>query len=131
MPETWSIRLLKAALKIQDRITPEVSNAIKKSGAGRKARLLIEGDDGGEMYLKWNGERLVEEPDAAGVRNDLILHAQTLFDLSTGELGAREALAARLIRITGDRSIYDQEDIMQLFEKLQDKIIFYLTECRS
>jgi len=126
--DTWSIRLLRAALKVQDRLTIEVPPAMKQAGAGRKARIIIEGEDGGEMLLKWTGDRLTEERSPDGVRNDFIIHAQTLFDLATGELGAREALAARLVTVTGDRSIYDQEDIVKLFEKLQQILALHLQQ---
>lgn len=126
MTDSWSVRLLRAALKVQSRLTDEVSPSLKRAGAGRKARVLIEGEDGGEIYLKWTGDMLVEEDSPDGVRNDFFIHAQTLFDLATGELGAREALAARLVRVTGDRSIYDQEDIVVLFERLQQILVMYL-----
>jgi len=122
MSETWSQRLIRAALKIQDRIAPNVPGDIRKAGAGRKGRLFIDGEDGGIFYLRWNGKELVEEEDASGVRNDFYMHSQTLLDLATGELGVREATAAGLIRVTGDRSLYDQEDIAKLLEQLQSKI---------
>jgi putative sterol carrier protein len=128
--DTWSIRLLRAALKVQSKVTSEVSTVMKVAGSGRKARILIEGEDGGEIFLRWTGERLTEEDNSDDVRNDFIIHAQTLFDLATGEIGAREALAARLIMITGDRSIYDQEDIIKLFEKLQQILVLQLQQIK-
>jgi len=123
MPKPWCERLLDAALVIQDRIAPEVSNEVKAAGTGRKGRLVIDGEDGGIFYLRWDGKRLVQDSDETDVRNDFYLHSQTLLDIATGELGVREAIAARLIRVTGDRSIYDAEDIMRLLEELQGKII--------
>lgn len=128
MTETWSIRLLRTALKVQDKVDFDVSPDLKEAGAGRKARILINGDDGGEMFIRWTGDHLEEESSPDGVRNDFLLHAQTLFDLSTGELGAREALAARLVEVTGDRSIYDQEDIIKLFERLQRILVAHLRQ---
>jgi putative sterol carrier protein len=127
VPDPWSIRLLRAALQIQDRVTDEVPEELRVSGAGRKAKITIDGkDDGGEMYLRWSGERLIEEADSVGVRNNFSLHSRTLLDLATGELKAREAVAARLIHVSGDRSIYDEEDIMKLFEKLQATLVKHL-----
>lgn len=126
MPDPWSIRLLRAALQIQDRITDDVPEDLRVSGAGRKAKICIDGDDGGEMYLRWSGERLIEEDNPDGVRNKFSLHSRTLLDLATGELAAREAVAARLIHVSGDRSIYDAEDIMKLFEKLQVTLVKHL-----
>lgn len=126
MTDSWSVRLLRAALKVQERLTDEVSPSMKRAGAGRKARVIIEGEDGGELLLMWTGDQLVEESSPDGVRNDFTLHAQTLFDLATGELAPREALAARLVTVTGDRSIYDQEDIVVLFERLQQMLVMYL-----
>lgn len=119
---TWSERLIRAALRIQDRIAPNVPREIRQAGAGRKGRLFIDGEDGGIFYLRWDGKELVEDKDDEGVRNDFYMHSQTLLDLSTGELGVREAIAAGLIRVTGDRSLYDQEDIAKLLEQLQVKI---------
>lgn len=129
---TWSIRLLRAALKLQDSVAEvsaiidETSPSLRKVGSGRKAHVVIEGEDGGETYLRWTGDRLLEELEPDGARNDFILHSQTLFDMATGELRARDALAARLVVVTGDRSIYDQEDIIKLFEKMQDILVNHL-----
>jgi len=123
LAENWTQRLIRSALKIQDRISMNVPQKIKAAGAGRKGKLIIEGEDGGIFYLRWNGEELVEEKDSAETRNEFYMHAQTLLDLASGELGVREAAAARLIRVTGGRSIYDSEDIMQLLEQLRDKMI--------
>jgi len=44
-------------------------------------------------------------------------------DLTSGELAVREAVAARLIKVTGDRSLYDTEDIMKLLEELQRNLV--------
>jgi len=108
---------------VQASLTPEVPKELREAGKGRKGRLVIEGEDGGVFYLLWNGKELVEEDTDEDVRNDFIMHSTTLLDLATGELGVREAVAARLITITGDRSIYDTEDVTQLLEKLQSNII--------
>lgn len=126
MTDTWSIRLLRAALRIQKSVVSEISPELKIAGKGRKARVLIDGEDGGEIYLEWTGHRLREVDNSDSVRNIISFHSQTLFDLATGELGARDALAARLIQVSGDRSIYDQEDIVKLFEKLQHILVEYL-----
>ena len=123
---TWSQRLLRAALSLQGKFSPMVPIEIKQAGKGRKGRLFIEGEDGGVFYLRWNGTELVEEDNPEDVRNDFYMHSQTLLDLATGELGISEAIAARLITITGDRSLYDMADIMQLFEKLQDRLVMAL-----
>jgi len=114
--------LIHSALIIQDRLTPAVSRELKEEGAGRKAKLVVNGSEGGIFYLRWNGRELIEEDDDNDVRNEFTMEEQTLFDLATGELGVREAGAAMLISITGDKSIYDSEDITQLLEKLQLKV---------
>jgi len=122
MAETWTARLIHAALKIQDRIAPNVPLEIRKAGAGRKGKLIVDGDDGGVFYLRWDGNELVEEEDDKETRNEFYMHSQTLYDLATGELDVRNAIAARLIKVTGSRSLYDSEDIMHLLEQLQKKI---------
>lgn len=122
MARTWVARLLHSALKIQYRFAPMVPVNIKQASAGRKGRLVIEGEDGGIFYLRWTGSELIEEDNPDDVRNDFVMHSQTLLDIATGELGVREAIAARLITVSGDRSIYDTEDIMALLEQLQLKI---------
>ena len=116
------MRFIRAVLQLQDRIAPPANEEAKRASAGRKGRLIIDGEDGGIIYLRWNGKHLVEELDDSDVRNDFCMHAQTFQDLMTGELGAREALAAQLIQVTGDRSIYDEEDIMKMFEFLQRRM---------
>lgn len=120
MSDTWAIRLIRAALKIQDKVTSQVSPTLRRAGAGRKARINVDDEDGGVIIVKWDGHELKEDPSAEGIRNEFFIRSQTLFDLATGELEARAAVAARLIRVTGDRSIYDSEDMMKLLEKLQE-----------
>jgi len=122
MSKTWSERLIRAALHVQDRIALSVPGEIKRAGAGRKGKLIVDGEDGGVFYLRWDGDELVEEHSDDNVRNIFYMHAQTLYDIATGELGIREAIAAQLIKITGDRSLYDSEDIMKLLEQFQSKI---------
>lgn len=127
MSETWAIRVLRAGMKLQNKVPEEVPDSLKEA-AGRKAKIAIEGKDGGEMYIRWTGGSLVEEPESNDIRNTFTLHSQTLLDFTTGELGAREAIAARLVQVSGDRSIYDQEDIIKIFEKLQQILIKFFNE---
>jgi putative sterol carrier protein len=128
MSETWTERLINSALKIQSRISGEVPLELKEAGRNRNAKLVVEGDDGGTFFLRWTGEELVREEDPSDVRNEFFMHSQTLLDLLSGELEIREAAAARLIRVTGDRSLYDSEDILQLLEKLREKIVKAIQE---
>ena len=95
---------------------------MKVAGKGRKGQIIITGEDGCSLYLRWDGEHLVEDPDEDGVRNTFELASQTLLDLIEGELQPREAIAARLVIITGDRAIYDSEDILRVLTELVDKI---------
>ena len=123
--EPWTARLIRAGLKIQDKVAPDnIPESIKLAGKGRKGKIVIT-DDAGEgcsIYLRWNGEHLVEDPDDTGVRNTFTLASQTLQDLIVGNLYPREAIAAHLVIITGERAIYDSEDILRVLTVLIDKI---------
>lgn len=116
-------------MRVQDKIAPDVDEEMKQNARDRKGAILIDvseegviGPEGCIIYLRWDGEHLVEDPTAAGVRNDFKLKAQTLQDLVLGELDPREAIAARLIEISGDRSIYDSEDILRVLTQLIEKM---------
>ena len=52
-----------------------------------------------------------------GVRNTIELHEDTLIDICLDEYGPREAIAAGLIKISGDKSLYDSEEMMNIIEK--------------
>jgi len=110
-------RLIRGALKRQDRYVYRVPYDVRLAGRNRKAKLIIDGPAGDIFYIRFTGERLIEEFDDRDVRNEIILHEDTLLDLASAELQLREAIAARLVIITGDRSIYDREEMLQLFER--------------
>jgi len=115
-------------LRVQAQVAPDVPEELKRAVAGRKGALHIGGGlfpdapDGCLIYLRWDGEHLVEDPTPDGVRNDFYLEPQTLLDLTSGELDPREAVAARLVVIGGDRSIYDAEDILRVLTQLVEKM---------
>lgn len=115
--------ILKAALDIQGSVMELVPTDKRVAGKDRKARLVIEGENGGTFYFRWTGERLVEEPDDSSIRNEIILHEDTLIDILTSEYPAREAVSARRIKFgPPGSSIYDEEEILQLFERLINKV---------
>lgn len=120
----WSEKLIRFALKRQNKLVGKVPSTVRLAGKNRKARLII--CDGNKsdpfastvatFYLKWDGFNLIEEEGDTGVRNNICIHADTLIDIALGEVHLKEAVAASLIIIDGDRGLYDQAEMERVME---------------
>ena len=121
----WVDRFIDLVLKEQGKVIPLIPIEKRWQGRGRKGRLVIYGPKEPTVKcFRWTGDRLVVEPDSPEVRNVVELHEDTLIDLALAEYGPREAIAAGLIKIAGDRSLYDSEEMMNIIEKfVQDQVI--------
>lgn len=118
---TWLDKLLDKILSKQSEIVPNIPTELKVEGKGRRGKFIISGDPSTIRYFIWNGISLVEDKsqhgDESNIRNIVEMHVDTLLDLMSGEYGMREAVAAGLIVITGDRSLYDREEWFNIFDK--------------
>lgn len=121
--QTYIDRIIHSALSIQGRIIGLVAYEKRLAGANRKARLIIDGESSKTYYFRWTGYKLVQEFDDLEIRNEITLHEDTFLDIVSGEVGVREAIAARLIKLGPPGFvIYDEEEILQVFEMLIEKI---------
>jgi hypothetical protein len=143
MPDTNIVRIIKAALNLQDTVSSRVPPEKKKAGEGRIAKLVV--DDPGDgispgpehtvMYLKVeNGRLKVLEQEPEEVRNEIIFwgipeRGYTGVNLFTDGLYQRGlfrmAYTEKWLIITDpyhDLAEYDSEEMIQLCEDLIEKI---------
>jgi hypothetical protein len=88
---------------------------------GRKGKLTVAGDDGGEFIIKITPHGIYSDDSLDGMRNDIWMTDETFIDIVIGELDAKVARARGQILFTGDRSLYDAHEIMMLFEEWMSK----------
>lgn len=85
---------------------------------GRKAKLIIEGDDGGVFIIKMTLYGVFRESDDSDIpRNEIWMTDGTFIDMVLGELDPKTARARGQVLFTGDRSLYDAAEIIEVFEK--------------
>ena len=83
---------------------------------GRKAKLIIEGDDGGTFIIKLTLYGVFRESDDSDTRNEIWMTDGTFIDIVLGELDPKTARARGEVLFSGDRSLYDAAEIIEIFE---------------
>jgi len=108
-------RAEKRQASLMQRLPAEIKEKLK-SAEGRAAELKVLGEEGGLFYLKYYEGKLhlLEEP--CEVRNKILMHEDTFFDLVDGVITPRAAKAHRLIMVSGTEELYDTEELMQAIE---------------
>jgi hypothetical protein len=84
---------------------------------GRKGKLIVAGDEGGEFIFKVTPLGVVKDYSTENIRNEVWLEFETFQDIVIGELDPKVARARGLIKFTGDRSLYDSHEIMSIVEE--------------
>ena len=84
---------------------------------GRKARLIIEGEDGGTFVIKLSLYGVFREYTDSDIRNEIWMTDATFMDIVIGELDPRAARARGQLLFSGNRSLYDAAEIIEVFEK--------------
>lgn len=121
---SWLDQLLDLILERQSVVVSKVPSQARREAKGRKGRLVITGEPSTVRYFRWTGERLVEEKSPLECRNTIEMHVDHFLDLARGEVTARQAVSAGMIRITGDlpeskgKVTYDREEFLQIIDKL-------------
>ncbi|KKN87029.1 hypothetical protein LCGC14_0262980 [marine sediment metagenome] len=84
---------------------------------GRKARLIIEGEDGGMFIIKLTLYGVFREYTDSDIRNEIWMTDATFIDIVIGELDPKAARARGQVLFSGTRSLYDAAEIIEFFEK--------------
>jgi hypothetical protein len=143
MSDTNIMRIIRAAINLQDTVSKNIPQHKKEAGEGRIGKLVV--DDPGDgiqpgpehtvMYFKVHGGRLtILDDKPAEVRNEIIFlgvpeRGYTGVNLFTDGLYNtglfRKAWTEKWLVITdpyGDLAEYDAEEMLQLCEDLMSQI---------
>lgn len=84
---------------------------------GRKAKLIVDGDEGGVFVIKMTPYGIFRDNSDSGVRNEIWMTDTTFIDIVIGELEPKAARARDQVLFSGERSLYDAAEIIEIFEK--------------
>ena len=87
------------------------------SVVGRKGKLTVEGDEGGVFIIKLTPYGVFRDNSETDVRNEIWMTDTTFIDIVIGELEPKTARARGQVLFSGDRSLYDAAEIIDIFEK--------------
>jgi len=84
---------------------------------GRKGKLIVDGDEGGAFIIKMTPYGIFRDNSDSDVRNEIWMTDTTFIDIVIGELEPKTARARGQVLFSGDRSLYDAAEIIDIFEK--------------
>ena len=84
---------------------------------GRKGKLIIEGDEGGVFIIKLTPYGVFRDNSDKDIRNEVWMTDTTFIDIVIGELDPKTARARGQVLLSGERSLYDAAEIIDIFEK--------------
>jgi len=84
---------------------------------GRKGKLIIDGPEGGVFIIRLTPYGPVRDYSDEEIRNQIWMADTTFIDIVTGELDPKAARARGQVLFTGDRSLYDAAELIDVFEK--------------
>lgn len=84
---------------------------------GRKGKLIVDGDEGGVFIIKMTPYGIFRDNSDSGVRNEIWMTDTTFIDIVIGELEPKTARARDQLLFSGERSLYDAAEIIDIFEK--------------
>ena len=103
--------------KEQQQYMAKLSSETLSAVIGRKGKLIVAGEEGGEFIFKVTSHGVVKDYLAEGIRNEIRMEFDTFQDIVIGELDPKVARARGQIQFTGDRSLYDSHEIMSIVEE--------------
>ncbi len=118
--KTFTETLVEFALenpKEHQQYMSKLSAEILSVVIGRKAKLIVAGEDGGEFIFKVTTYGVVKDDSTEGIRNVIWMDFGTFQDIVIRELDPKVARARDQIQFTGDRSLYDSHEIMGIVEE--------------
>lgn len=83
---------------------------------GRKGRLIVDGEEGGAFIIKMTPSGIYRDNSDIDIRNEIWMTDTTFIDIVIGELDPKTARARGQVLFSGDRSLYDAAEIMEIFE---------------
>ncbi len=87
------------------------------SVVGRKGKLIVDGDEGGVFIIKMTPYGIFRDNSNSDLRNEIWMTDATFIDIVIGELEPKTARARGQVLFSGDRSLYDAAEIIDIFEK--------------
>lgn len=84
---------------------------------GRKGKLIIEGDEGGVFIIKLTPYGILKDHSDSDIRNEIWMTDATFMDIVIGELDPKTARARGQVLFSGNRSLYDAAELIDVFEK--------------
>ena len=87
------------------------------AAVGRKGKLIVEGDEGGVFIIKLTPYGILRDNSDSDIRNEIWMSDTTFIDIVIGELEPKTARARGQVLFSGDRSLYDAAEILDVFEK--------------
>ena len=84
---------------------------------GRKGKLVVDGEDGGVFIIKITPYGIFRDNSQSDIRNEIWMTDTTFIDIVIGELESKTARARGQLLFSGDRSLYDAAEIIDIFEK--------------
>ena len=106
-------------------ILRQISADKKEAVVGRKGRLYISGPEGGIFTVRLTPVGIFMEEDDENIRNEISLSDDTLIEIlvwltddpNDPGLSPRAARSRGLIKFSGDRVLYDSEEIFHALEE--------------
>jgi len=87
------------------------------AAVGRKGKLIVEGDEGGVFTIKLTPHGVFRDDSDSDIRNEVWMTDSTFIDIVIGELDPRTARARGQVLFSGNRSLYDAAEIIDVFER--------------
>ena len=84
---------------------------------GRKGKLIVDGEEGGVFIIRMTPHGIFRDNSNSDIRNEIWMTDATFIDIVIGELEPKTARARGQVLFSGDRSLYDAAEIIDVFEK--------------
>lgn len=144
---SWVADFFEQVQKAQANILSDFSEEERKKGYGFAAKVIVDGPNGGVFNFWFCEQGIRPKPADIPIRNVIYLTEDTLLDLITPDisfsellklveregvekaayyirprLSIRQALANRLIRVSGEKADIDTEVWSQILDKTEKRI---------
>ena len=84
---------------------------------GRKGKLIVDGSEGGVFIIRMTPYGILKDNSDREIRNEIWMTDTTFIDIVIGALDPKTARARGQVLFSGDRSLYDAAEIIDIFER--------------